>query len=186
MNPSFDLEEPDHFTTGAIGPPGQRVFYLQSGQRGQLVTLKAEKEQMNALADYLEALLARLPERPGAAPGDLALIEPVVPAWDVGSIGVGYDQDADRIVIVASERREQDDEDDDSEEEEGRVEPRPGTEPEAATARFRLTPAQAGAFVERARSVVKAGRRTCPMCSGPIDPGGHVCPRSNGHVVRPA
>jgi hypothetical protein len=30
---------------------------------------------------------------------------------------------------------------------------------------------------------VKAGRPICPMCSQPKDPAGHVCPRSNGHVV---
>jgi uncharacterized repeat protein (TIGR03847 family) len=186
MSDSFDLETPDHFTTGAVGPPGQRVFYLQGRQERRLVTLKAEKEQMNALADYLEALLARLTGTPGAAPGDLALLEPLEPAWEVGSIGVGYDQDADRIVIIASERREQDDEEEDDDEEEAAEERRPEAEPEAATARFRLTRAQAAAFVERARSVVRAGRPTCPVCSGPMDPGGHVCPRSNGHVVRPS
>jgi uncharacterized repeat protein (TIGR03847 family) len=186
MNPSFELEAPDHFTTGAVGAPGQRVFYLQSRQERRLVTLKAEKEQMNALADYLEALLARLSGTPGTAPGDLALLEPLEPAWDVGSIGVGYDQDADRVVIVASERRDEDDEDEGEEREEGEERRPEAEQPEAATARFRLTRAQAAAFVERARAVVRGGRPTCPMCSGPIDPGGHVCPRSNGHVVRPS
>jgi hypothetical protein len=28
MNPSFEIERPDHFTAGAIGPKGHRVFYL--------------------------------------------------------------------------------------------------------------------------------------------------------------
>jgi uncharacterized repeat protein (TIGR03847 family) len=57
-------------------------------------------------------------------------------------------------------------------------------ETEAATARFRITRGQAAAFVERARAIVRAGRPVCPICSGPIDPGGHVCPRSNGHIVK--
>lgn len=184
MSPSFDLETPDHFTTGAVGPPGQRVFYLQGRQDHHLVTLKAEKEQMSALADYLEGLLAQLPGTAEQRPADLALLEPLEPAWDIGSIGVGYDREADRVVIVASERQEE--EDDDEEAEQRGEAPRPATEPAGGTARFRLTRAQASAFVERARSVVRAGRPTCPMCSGPIDPGGHVCPRSNGHVVRSA
>jgi Protein of unknown function (DUF3090) len=42
------------------------------------------------------------------------------------------------------------------------------------------------AFVERARALQRAGRPTCPMCGEPKDPGGHVCPRSNGHVVAKA
>ena len=29
--------------------------------------------------------------------------------------------------------------------------------------------------------VVAAGRAPCPFCGAPIDPAGHVCPRSNGH-----
>jgi uncharacterized repeat protein (TIGR03847 family) len=49
-------------------------------------------------------------------------------------------------------------------------------------ARFRITRAQAAAFVERAQELMKAGRPTCPVCSRPMDPEGHVCPRANGHV----
>jgi uncharacterized repeat protein (TIGR03847 family) len=40
--------------------------------------------------------------------------------------------------------------------------------------------AQARAFCSRAESVVEAGRETCPFCGGPMDPGGHLCPRANG------
>jgi Protein of unknown function (DUF3090) len=54
---------------------------------------------------------------------------------------------------------------------------------EPATARFHLTRSQAAAFVERARELIEAGRPACPLCSLPIDPQGHVCPRSNGHMV---
>jgi uncharacterized repeat protein (TIGR03847 family) len=193
MNPSFDLEAPDLFTTGALGAPGQRVFYLQGRESGRLVTLKTEKEQMSALAEYLDSLLARLPTRVPAAAGDFSLLEPLTAAWAVGSIGVGYDEDADRVVIVAtelvereeSEEEEQEDEEGNGEEQER--EAAPEAEPpkeDAATARFRITLAQAAAFVERARAIVRAGRPVCPACSAPIDPGGHVCPRSNGHVVR--
>jgi hypothetical protein len=28
---------------------------------------------------------------------------------------------------------------------------------------------------------VAAGRPRCPYCHSPIEPEGHVCPRSNGH-----
>ena len=59
-NPSFELDAPDHFTAGAIGPPGQRVFYLQSREGGRVITLKVEKEHVRALAEYLGGLLARV------------------------------------------------------------------------------------------------------------------------------
>jgi len=169
-NPSFEVDSPDHFTAGAVGPPGQRVFYLQSRDAGRLITLKVEKEHVRALAEYLGGLLARVKGAPGAARGAAELIEPLEVAWDVGSLAVGYDEGQDRVAVEASELIEA--------EEEGS----PGPEPEPAMARFRITRAQAAAFVERANELMKGGRPTCPVCSRPMDPEGHVCPRANGHV----
>jgi len=187
VSESFDLEAPDHFTTGAVGPPGKRVFYLQGREGGLVVTLKTEKEQVNALADYLAGLLEKLADAPSAAPGTPALLEPVDPAWTVGSLGVGFEQDKNRVVIIAHElvESEDDEEEDDLGEalERGATEPAQDTEDEGAAARFHITPVQAASFVERARALVRAGRPICPMCSQPKDPAGHMCPRSNGHVV---
>ncbi|MEO8106384.1 MAG: DUF3090 family protein, partial [Actinomycetes bacterium] len=39
----------------------------------------------------------------------------------------------------------------------------------------------ARAFVERAESVIAAGRPPCPFCTLPLDPDGHICPRANGY-----
>ena len=44
----------------------------------------------------------------------------------------------------------------------------------------RLTAGAARAFVERARTVIGAGRPDCPFCGNPIDPDGHLCVRANG------
>ena len=164
-SPSFELESPDHFTAGAVGEPGERVFYLQAREPdGGLVTLKSEKEQVRVLSEYLSRLLARLPSAREDAPGDLDLIPPVEPAWVVASIGLGYDEAADRILIEASEFVEEE-----------------GDEP--ATARFRITRAQATGFVHRAEELMKGGRPLCPFCTQPMDPTGHICPRSNGHLA---
>ena len=167
MSESFEFDAPDHFTVGAVGPAGQRVFYLQARQARGLLTLKCEKEQVRALGDYLAGFLARLPAAPGEASSDTALLEPVDAAWTVAALGAGYDEDAGRIVLEARELAEED----------------AGEEP--AVARFHITRAQAAAFVERVRALVQAGRPICPACHQPKDPDGHVCPRGNGHVVRP-
>lgn len=164
MNDSFELDTPDHFTAGAVGPAGERVFYLQARQRRQLVTLKCEKEQVRALGEYLSKLLGRVGQAPGDRPGDVALLEPVAPAWAIGSLGVGYDEPRERIVVVASEAVEED------------------SSEEPATARFHVDRDQAAAFVQRARELMEAGRPACPLCSLPVNPDGHVCPRTNGHV----
>jgi uncharacterized repeat protein (TIGR03847 family) len=167
MSASFELERPDHFTAGTVGPPGQRVFYLQAREGSTLVTLKSEKEQVRALGEYLATLLDRVPDAGEPPPTDLALVEPVSEAWAIGTIGVGYDEASRRVVVVLTGVVEEEGE-------------------EAPTARIAVTRAQARAFVQRAQELVRAGRPICPMCSSAIDPGGHACPRSNGHVVSKA
>ena len=166
MNPSFEIERPDHFTTGAVGPKGQRVFYLQGREADALVTLKCEKTQVAALGDYLAGLLARAAGGAPAAGTAQALLQPIEAAWPVGSLGVGYDEASDRIIVVANEAVDDEQE----------------TPGEPATARFAITRAQAATFVAHAHTLQRAGRPTCPMCGEPKDVT-HVCPRSNGHVV---
>jgi len=165
MIPSFEFDAPDHFTAGAVGAPGQRVFYLQAREGRRLVTLKSEKEQVRALAEHLAGLLVQLGSAATTASGSVALAEPLDPVWAIASLGIGYDEASERVVIVANSVVEEE-----------------GAEP--ASARFAITRAQAAAFVDTARGLVKAGRPICPMCSQPKDPGGHVCPRANGHLAR--
>jgi uncharacterized repeat protein (TIGR03847 family) len=164
MSASFEFVAPDHFTAGAIGPPGQRVFYLQSREKSTLVSLKSEKEQVRALAQYLSGLLEKLPAVGTATIKAPALLEPVDAVWIVASIAVGYDEARDRILVVANELLE---------DEEG----------DAASLRLLVTRAQAAAFIKQANELMKASRQICQWCNQPKDPGGHVCARSNGHVV---
>jgi len=101
---SFDVADPIVFTTGTVGPPGQRVFYLQAQGDGLVVTLKCEKQQVGALADYLAGLLADLPTvEESAVPTLLDLVEPIVPEWSVGTLAVAWDDTNDRMVLVAEE-----------------------------------------------------------------------------------
>ncbi len=60
-------------------------------------------------------------------------------------------------------------------------------EPEDAPPSFacHLSRAQCRAFADRAEEVIRAGRPICILCGGPIDQGGHVCPRANGHSKQP-
>ncbi len=152
MSESFDFREPDFLTVGALGPKGQREFYLQARADGQLVSLKVEKQQVAALADYLDQVLDDLPEAdPGPPPDDLDLREPVVAAFTVGSLGIAYAQDIDRLIVMAESVPEADDED-------------------VAQARFSLSRAQVFGLIERARDLVAAGRPPCEFCGRPLEP----------------
>ena len=157
---SYDLPAPEVFTAGTVGPPGQRIFYFQARDGDIVVTLRCEKQQVAALAEYFDGLLDDLEPTPyGIAVGDLQLAEPFEEGWTVGPIGVAYDEPDDRIVVVLEELVD--------EAEEGE------------SVKVRLTRAQVSAFVGRARTVVAAGRPPCRFCGLPLDPDGHMCPRMN-------
>jgi uncharacterized repeat protein (TIGR03847 family) len=160
VSSALDLGDLDGFTVGAQGPVGRRVFLLQCSSGPSRLTLKAEKQQVSVLAEYLGRLVADLdlPDVVQAAP---ELEEPSEPHWVVGTLGVTYDESLDRIVLVAEELVAEDEDGD--------------------TARFTITREQAVAFTVRATALVEAGRPPCPLCGGPIDPEGHQCPRTNGH-----
>jgi uncharacterized repeat protein (TIGR03847 family) len=160
VSPALDLGDLDRFTVGTHGAVGRRVFLLQCRSDETILTLKVEKQQVSVLAEYLARLLADL-ERPDYTPDDAGLDEPSEPHWVIGTLGVSYDESLDRIVVVAEELVEEDEEGD--------------------VARFTISPAQAAAFAVRATSLVEAGRPPCPLCSLPLDPSGHTCPRTNGH-----
>ena len=160
MSPALDLGDLDRFAVGTEGPVGRRVFLLQCRSADTVLTLKAEKQQISVLAEYLGRVLRDLP-RPEHLPEDLDVEQPSEPHWVIGTLGVTYDEGLDRVVLVAEELV--------AEGEEGDV------------ARFMVTRAQAAAFAIRATALVEAGRPPCPLCGLPLDPSGHQCPRTNGH-----
>jgi uncharacterized repeat protein (TIGR03847 family) len=160
---SFDLPSPDTFTAGTVGEPGSRVFYLQVTDDQLVISVRCEKQQVAALADYFDGLLEDLEPAPfGSVAADLQFRAPVQELWTVGPIGVAYDEPADRIVVVLEELTAEDDEAE-----------------ESASIRVRLTRAQVAAFVPHARTLVDAGRPPCIFCGRPLDPDGHACPRMN-------
>ena len=170
MAPEFyDLNPVIYITADAIGPPGQRIFYLQASQGDTLVTLVLEKEQVQALAISVEQMLEELEKRHPQSAGQIELInqynlvlrEPIEPVFRVGQLGLGYDEDTDMLIVVAQELADESD--------------------EMSVARFWATRAQMKALSEHSLHVVEAGRPKCPLCGRSIDPDGHFCPRRNGH-----
>lgn len=157
---TYDLPDPDAFTTGTVGPPGQRVFFLQARVGDLVLTLRCEKQQVAALADYFAGLLDDLEPAPyGVATSDLALAEPIEEIWTVGPIGVAYDEPADRIVVVLEQLVEEDE--------------------AGESVKVGLNRAQVSAFVHHAQALVASGRPPCRFCGLPIDPESHACPKMN-------
>ena len=153
MSQSFDFRELDFLTVGTLGPRGQREFFLQARSEGRLVSLKVEKQQVAALAEYLDRVLKELPEAVGEIgdpPRDLDLREPVLAEWTVAS-----------LVVVAESFVDDEDQ-------------------EPFQARFFLQRREVAGLVGRARTLVAAGRPPCPYCGQPLETrNGDWCPCRN-------
>jgi uncharacterized repeat protein (TIGR03847 family) len=167
----YEFDPTDIFTTGAIGQPGERVFYVQALADGQVISAKCEKQQVIALAQYLRNLLSDLPT-PTATPSqqDMTLRSPVEQDFVLGTVGLGLDRSSGKVVIQLDELQLVDEENEFLEIPE---------DDEIGRMRVFLTAEQATAFCEHAEQVVQAGREQCRWCGGPIDPVGHACPRLN-------
>ncbi len=171
MSESFEFRDATHFTTGAIGDPGSRVFYLQGGDAERYVSVKVEKQQMSALAGFLRTVLDDLPAPDEEHLASVGLIEPALPEWVVGQIAVGVDEAESKLVIVVEELvivDEEEDEDDPL-----------GLEISGASLRIQITPAQAESFILTVEALLTSGRPPCRLCGQPVDPAGHACPRLN-------
>ncbi len=161
MSPSFDFDRVSRVTAGALGPPGKRTFYLQVRQGSEIVSLSLEKEQLRLLAERLKELLANVQVRSESQAGDMALQEPLVEAWRVGSMTLAFDEEEKLIEVSLNELVD-----------EGQA---------GATGHFEASVGQMMALARHAVGVVASGRPPCTMCGGPIDHDGGVCPRLNGH-----
>jgi uncharacterized repeat protein (TIGR03847 family) len=172
MSNSFELKPVTSITTGAIGPPGKRVFYLQARKDDELISLIVEKIQVQSLAigvhRFLEELAKAKPELPAASAvykeSEMSLEEPIDPAFRVAQIGLGYDDEADLMVVVAREFPSEEDEPE-----------------EGSIARFWTTRSQLLAMSQLGLEVANRGRPICGNCGEPIDSDGHFCPKRNGH-----
>ncbi len=155
MSDDFDLRNPDTFLAGTVGPPGQRIFFLQATEAGHIVSLKLEKGQVWALANLLSELLeGEGYEGPAAAFGEL--VEPVTAAWTVGRLATGMDAEGKVIVVIADEI----DDDDDAEADSGSAGEMPADDDErtGGRARFHLDYATALGFAQQAMLLVEEGR----------------------------
>ena len=157
MSDDFDLRNPETFVAGTVGPPGQRIFFLQASEAGHVVSLKLEKGQIWALANLLSELLeGESYEGPTVAVGEL--VEPVTAAWTVGRLATGMDTEGKVIVVIADEI-----DDDDSDNPEAGTgaagdEPADDDERTGGRARFHLDYSMALGFAQQALLLVEEGR----------------------------
>jgi len=168
----IDLRPVTHILADAIGPPGQRVFYIQAWEGTRNITLIIEKFQLQTLAIGVEQFLSEIAKRyPGLSEASAEYVEekmhihpPVDPLFRVGELGLGYDPQDDLVVLIAQEMIAEDQKPE-----------------EASVVRFWCTRSQLRAMCHWGIEIAARGRPICPQCGEPMDPEGHFCPKKNGH-----
>lgn len=175
--PLHEFDPPERFTTAAVGPPGERTFFLQVSGGGRRMTVSLEKEQVRVLGERLADLLDQVagPEGTTEAAEGLAdnapLDTPIEDDFRVQSLSLAWDPAHRRVVIEAHETALPDPDD-------------AGLSPQElallSSIRVVLPPPMARAFAQRCATAIEGGRPNCPFCGQPLDPGGHICPRANG------
>ncbi|WP_059008552.1 DUF3090 domain-containing protein [Streptomyces specialis] len=187
----FLYDPPERFVAGTVGLPGRRTFFLQATAAGRTTSVALEKAQVEALAERIDELLDEVVRRsggnttvPAVAPAELSDTEPlqtpVEEEFRVGTMALAWDSENERMIVEAQALVELEAE---SEEDFAEAEERLLRDDENGPPmlRVRLSGTMARAFAKRALEVVNAGRPPCPLCSLPLDPEGHVCPRQNGY-----
>ncbi|MFB7635242.1 DUF3090 domain-containing protein [Streptomyces sp. NPDC056149] len=187
----FFYDLPDRFVAGTVGLPGRRSFFLQATAGGRITSVALEKTQVAALAERVDELLDEVVRRsggsapvPAVSPNEMSdtapLQTPVEEEFRVGTMALAWDGEDERMIVEAQAlvELEADSDEDLADAEERLLQDDENGPP---MLRVRLTGTMARAFAKRALDVVNAGRPPCPLCSLPLDPEGHVCPRQNGY-----
>ena len=173
------FRSPERFLAGTIGQPGEREFFLQVVDGRRILSVACEKQQVAVLADKLGSLITEVARRFGAkadpeAAGEAEpiLTTPVDAEFRVGTMGLAWDGEGSQVIVELLALSEEEVSEDIvlEDREDG---------PDAL--RVFLSLAAARDFAKHAERVVAAGRPPCPLCSNPLDPDGHICPRLNGY-----
>ncbi len=178
---AYDFGRVDLLDAEAIGKPGRRRFRLFARAHGRTAGLWIEREQLQALADAIDQVLAQiaggevfrnlLPTQAAEVPGapsdfpDHPDIE-----FQIGELSLGFDERDNALAVLATPLE--------MVEEGGEMRSRRSDEPGFA-ARFNRD--QATTLSQHIQNILNSGRPRCNLCGAPLGPEPHACPKQNGH-----
>ena len=165
-NARYDYGLASSIEAEALGTPGQRRFRLVIESDEGNANLWLEKTQLMQLSLVIGQILTVPPSsaRSDAQPGqhDPSLHQNRSPMdFDVGNISVGHDPENDLFLIEVDNRGDD--------------------QHMGPFLRFSTSRAQLAYLSDQAQAVCEAGRPICELCHAPMNPDGHICPKTNGH-----
>lgn len=167
MEERYEFDEVTLLSAFAMGVPGKRTFFLIIGQKEKWVRVWLEKYLLETLALAIDQFLFTLSqEHPGF--GRRAEGMPLsddVPSGlpsaelEIDQITLGFDQERATLNLIVHTLGPQ--------------------RADSVELYCRITLSQLKKLGNQAKSLCAAGRPICVLCGGPIDPTGHICPKSN-------
>lgn len=176
----YEFNPAERFVAGTVGAPGERTFFIQARTGTRVVSVVVDKSQVIALGERTKIMLREIKKTDPTIVvksfevDDAPLEQPIFEEFRAGVIAMAWDAENSKIVY---ELRDMAGSAGDSEEEV--VFDERGLSVDLL--RVHASPTQAALFSKRCLSLASAGRIPCPFCGIPIDPSGHLCPRSNGY-----
>lgn len=170
----YDFGTINRLEAEALGQPGQRTFRIIAGTaEGQTAVLWIEKEQLQALGEAIDRLLAQIGPRrtrrldvvPRPPAPVAPLLDPPTIEFKIGQLGLGYDTEQRLCLLLAHDIRD--------------LEAEQESPP---TLRCLLAPVRFRRLSEQIAGIVSSGRPVCPFCGAPLSDRPHFCPPSNGHL----
>ena len=166
MEERYEFDEVTILSAFAMGIPGKRTFFLIIGRKEKWVRVWLEKYLLESLALAIDQFLFTLSQEHlnvdrGAEGISLSDVPSGLPSveLEIDEIALGFDHGRATLHLSVH-----------------------GLGPrisERAEVLCRVTLSQLEKFGKQAKSVCAAGRPLCILCGGPIDPTGHICPKSN-------
>jgi uncharacterized repeat protein (TIGR03847 family) len=166
-NERYEFDEVRLLSPFAVGVPGKRTFFLGLGEKTDWLRVWLEKEHLQALILGIEQLLFNASQEQVDVPQEeeVPSVSDDIPSGlpsaelDIVQMALGYDQRKATIELLAQ---------------------RSGSQEENPLEVYcSVSLSQLKKLRSQAMSVCAAGRPLCPICGGPIDPTGHICPKQN-------
>lgn len=163
------FDNPDRVVPGMSGDPLAPSYFVQIREGSLLGTLRIQKRQLSMLAIQLSSVVDEITKRgtPADEPwhtldvGPLDL--PLFPLFDVGTMTISWDPEATRVRLELFEDTSDSD---------------LSTQVVAVA----MPLAMVSTFAGRAAHLTQSGLPLCPLCTQPLHPSGHLCPRADGYI----
>ena len=169
----YDFTTINRLEAEALGRPGQRTFRLIIGnEQGETAVLWIEKEQIQALGEAIDRLLAHVGQRhlkrldvvPAPPEPAAPLLEAPTVEFKIGTLALGYEAEQKLCLLQAHDIE--------------------GDPEGPATLRCLIRQSLFRRLSEQIAGIVNTGRPRCTMCGQPLSGRAHFCPPSNGHLTR--